>query len=94
MWVPRRWKRDDEAFADKMRKLTEQLGEQMSKGAELDLLIKQKLGGGWGMSSDWPLVAVEDVCELIVDCVNKTAPVVPTATPYRMIRTTNVKWAD
>lgn len=43
------------------------------------------------MSSDWPLVAVEDVCELIVDCVNKTAPVVPTATPYRMIRTTNVR---
>lgn len=43
------------------------------------------------MSSDWPLVAVEDVCELIVDCVNKTAPVAPTVTPYRMIRTTNVR---
>lgn len=43
------------------------------------------------MSSEWPLVAVEDVCELIVDCVNKTAPVVPSATPYRMIRTTNVR---
>ena len=43
------------------------------------------------MSSDWPLVGVEDVCELIVDCVNKTAPVVPEVTPYRMIRTTNVR---
>ena len=43
------------------------------------------------MSSDWPLVCVEDVCELIVDCVNKTAPVVPEVTPYRMIRTTNVR---
>ncbi len=36
---------DDEAFADKMRSLTEKLGEQMAKGAELDALIRQKLGG-------------------------------------------------
>ncbi|UGA40849.1 SAM-dependent methyltransferase [Chromobacterium haemolyticum] len=36
---------DDEAFANKMQKLTEQLGEQMAKGAELDALIRQKLGG-------------------------------------------------
>lgn len=36
---------DDEEFATKMQQLTDQLGEQMSKGAELDTLIKQKLGG-------------------------------------------------
>jgi type I restriction enzyme M protein len=36
---------DDEAFADKMQKLTETLGEQMARGAELDALIRQKLGG-------------------------------------------------
>ncbi|MGS0753743.1 N-6 DNA methylase [Roseateles sp. GG27B] len=36
---------DDEAFADKMSQLTEKLGEQMAKGAELDALIRQKLGG-------------------------------------------------
>ena len=36
---------DDEAFADKMQKLTETLGEQMAKGAELDGLIRKKLGG-------------------------------------------------
>ena len=36
---------DDEAFADKMQKLTEKLGEQMAKGAELDQLIRRKLGG-------------------------------------------------
>ncbi|MCJ8170767.1 class I SAM-dependent DNA methyltransferase [Atopomonas sediminilitoris] len=36
---------DDEAFAEKMQKLTAQLGEQMAKGAELDQLIRQKLGG-------------------------------------------------
>jgi type I restriction enzyme M protein len=36
---------DDEAFAEKMTRLTEQLGEQMAKGAELDALIRVKLGG-------------------------------------------------
>ena len=36
---------DDEAFDDKMRKLTEKLGEQMARGAELDALIRQKLAG-------------------------------------------------
>jgi len=36
---------DDEAFAEKMQKLTDKLGEQMAKGAELDQLIRQKLGG-------------------------------------------------
>jgi type I restriction enzyme M protein len=36
---------NDEAFGDKMQKLTEKLGEQMAKGAELDALIRQKLGG-------------------------------------------------
>ena len=36
---------NDEDFATKMQQLTEKLGEQMSKGAELDQLIRQKLGG-------------------------------------------------
>ncbi len=36
---------DDEAFAEKMQRLTELLGEQMAKGAELDELIRRKLGG-------------------------------------------------
>jgi type I restriction enzyme M protein len=36
---------DGEAFAEKMQKLTEKLGEQMAKGAELDQLIRRKLGG-------------------------------------------------
>jgi type I restriction enzyme M protein len=36
---------NDEDFATKMQQLTEKLGEQMAKGAELDGLIRQKLGG-------------------------------------------------
>jgi type I restriction enzyme M protein len=34
---------DDEAFADKMQKLTKKLGEQMAKGADVDVVIKKKL---------------------------------------------------
>jgi len=40
---------------------------------------------------EWQAAPVSELCESIVDCVNKTAPVVPFATPYRMIRTTNIK---
>ena len=36
---------DDVDFAARMQALTEALGEQMAKGAELDQLIRQKLGG-------------------------------------------------
>lgn len=40
---------------------------------------------------EWPRKPVRELCTLIVDCVNRTAPVVDHATPYRMIRTTNVR---
>lgn len=43
------------------------------------------------MSFEWVRVKVEDACELIVDCVNKTAPTVDYRTPYRMIRASHVK---
>jgi type I restriction enzyme M protein len=36
---------DGENFAAKMQALTEKLGEQMAKGAELDRMIREKLGG-------------------------------------------------
>src|SRR5690606_9510685 len=35
---------DDEAFNEKMERLTAQLAEQMAKGAELDAVIRKKLG--------------------------------------------------
>jgi len=39
---------DDEAFADKMEKLTATMAEQLEKGAELDAVIRQSLGKlGW-----------------------------------------------
>jgi len=39
----------------------------------------------------WVYLPIKELCESIVDCVNKTAPVVDYETPYKMIRTTNVR---
>lgn len=39
----------------------------------------------------WAMRPVSQLCILAVDCVNKTAPTVDFETPYKMIRTTNVK---
>lgn len=41
--------------------------------------------------SEWRDIAIKELCELIVDCVNKTAPTTSADTPYKMIRTTNVR---
>ena len=41
--------------------------------------------------SGWKRVPIKEVCDSIIDCVNKTAPVVDYETPYKMIRTSNVR---
>lgn len=43
------------------------------------------------MGTNWPRVKISELCDLIVDCVNKTAPDVEYETPYKMIRTPNIK---
>ncbi|MCW8899064.1 MAG: restriction endonuclease subunit S [Gammaproteobacteria bacterium] len=40
---------------------------------------------------NWEMKPVSELCEFAIDCVNKTAPIVDYETPYKMIRTTNVK---
>ncbi|WP_435125356.1 restriction endonuclease subunit S [Micromonospora tulbaghiae] len=37
------------------------------------------------------ILPISAVCEKILDCVNKTAPVANEETPYRMIRTSNIR---
>jgi type I restriction enzyme, S subunit len=39
----------------------------------------------------WPETPVSELCTDAVDCVNRTAPVVDYETPYKMIRTSDVK---
>ena len=43
------------------------------------------------MNTDVKISPLNEVCTEIIDCVNKTAPVVDYKTPYKMLRTTNVK---
>lgn len=40
---------------------------------------------------NWPSRPIRELCGEIVDCVNRTAPTVDGPTPWRMIRTTNVR---
>lgn len=35
---------------------------------------------------------ISEVCESITDCVNRTAPILNEVSPYKMIRTTNVRY--
>lgn len=39
----------------------------------------------------WEKKEISQLCEFAIDCVNKTAPVVDFVTPYKMIRTSNIK---
>ncbi|MXQ54775.1 restriction endonuclease subunit S [Shimazuella alba] len=39
---------------------------------------------------EWKEVRLGDICE-VTDCVNKTAPTVNYKTPYKMLRTTNIR---
>jgi type I restriction enzyme, S subunit len=39
----------------------------------------------------WKRVRIEEACTSIIDCVNKTAPKVVGPTPFKMIRTANVR---
>lgn len=43
------------------------------------------------MNTEWEEVEIDEVCEEIVDCLNRTAPKVDAVTPYKMIRTSNVR---
>jgi len=40
---------------------------------------------------NWDITPVSELCTLAIDCVNKTAPLSEVDTPYKMLRTTNIK---
>jgi len=55
-------------------RLTPELQANIEKNYETILTPAQGEERGWVIMSDWPRVKISDVCQLIVDCVNKTAP--------------------
>ena len=41
--------------------------------------------------SEWKKVKLKNICSDIIDCVNKTAPVCDYETPYKMLRTSDIR---
>jgi len=41
--------------------------------------------------NSWSRIQISELCDVIVDCVNKTAPSLDYETPFKMIRTANIK---
>ena len=41
--------------------------------------------------SDWQEYSISELCTDIIDCVNKTAPISSLPTPYRMLRTSDIR---
>ncbi|BAW98040.1 type 1 restriction-modification system specificity subunit (plasmid) [[Synechococcus] sp. NIES-970] len=39
----------------------------------------------------WKRVSIVEACESIIDCINKTAPQIDQESPFKMIRTTNIR---
>jgi len=60
-----------------------------------DLFLKSKFiemfGNPISNPMGWEVVKIDTVCEEIVDCINRTAPLSKYETEYKMIRTTNVR---
>ena len=74
---------------------TELLAMRKKQLKELDNLIKSTFYDMFGdpvtNEKGWDIVSIVDVCSEIVDCVNKTAPIIDGISPYKMLRTTNIK---
>lgn len=75
--------------ADRIRKLRKKSREIAD--TFLQSVFLEMFGDPVKNPKGWDVIELGEVCESITDCINKTAPSVDYRTPYRMIRTTNVK---
>lgn len=41
--------------------------------------------------SEWRSYKLKELCSDIIDCINKTAPLTPIPTPYKMLRTSDIR---
>jgi type I restriction enzyme S subunit len=78
----------DEAFAD-IDAAIANTEKNLANARELFESYLNSLIGKLNLS--WPEVGVDEACDSIIGCINKTAPQVDYPTPYKMIRTTNVR---
>ncbi|NQX97754.1 MAG: restriction endonuclease subunit S [Flavobacteriales bacterium] len=83
-----------QAQIDKLKDLkTGMMQELLTRGVGVDgkLHTEFKDSPVGRIPKGWDVLQISALCSHIVDCVNKTAPVVDYQTPYKMIRTTNVR---
>jgi type I restriction enzyme, S subunit len=77
---------------DKIQVLIEKRNEAIKKLDELlQSVFFDMFGDLSNNSKEWHECAIEDVCTEIVDCINRTAPIVDCETEFKMIRTSNIK---
>jgi type I restriction enzyme S subunit len=82
-------------IAQKLDKAQELIELRKSSIKKLDELSKALFVDMFGDPVEnemgWEVVELNTACDEIVDCINRTAPLSDEPTPYKMIRTTNVK---
>lgn len=75
--------------ADELRQKRQQAIEKLDQLLQATFI--DMFGDPVSNPKGWQVKSIDEICSNIVDCVNKTAPIVEYETPYKMIRTTNVR---
>lgn len=75
--------------ADELRQKRQQAIEKLDQLLQATFI--EMFGDPVSNPKGWEAKPIDNICANIVDCVNKTAPIVEYETPYKMIRTTNVR---
>ena len=75
--------------ADSLRTQCQQMEQELNSLAQSVFL--DMFGDPVKNPKDFPMLPIEENCSVIVDCVNRTAKTVEEETPYKMIRTTNIR---
>jgi type I restriction enzyme, S subunit len=79
------------AILDKADGLRTKRREALAHLEALTQSIFHSMFGDLRTDVPWSRVAIGEVCSAIVDCVNRTAPLADGPTPFKMIRTSNVR---
>lgn len=78
--------------ADQLRKHAQQMETELNQLAQS--LFLEMFGDPVTNPKGWQIKTPLDCCEEIVDCVNRTAKTVDYVTPYKMVRTTNIRYGE
>jgi len=86
---------DQKRIAHLLGKVEELIARRKQHLQQLDDLLKgvflEMFGDPVRNERGWDTKEITDVCDEIVDCVNKTAPKVEEETPFKMVRTSNIR---